>query len=112
VHLAALEAAATAQTGGGRGWRGRGEGGGAGVGSRWGEREREAGREARERRWRQWGGSQDEALEALGLARLCVLSPWLSGRQAAWDRFPVTVEGQPGVGWGVAVGVAVARVYR
>lgn len=25
VHLAALEAAATAQTGGGRGWRGRGK---------------------------------------------------------------------------------------
>lgn len=82
MHLAALEAAATAQTGGGRGWRGRGEGGGAGaVGER-------------------WGGSQDEALEALGLAGLlCAeLSPWLSGRRAAWDRFPVTVEGQSGVG--------------
>lgn len=44
VHLAALEAAATAQTGGGRHWRGRGEGGQAG-GRRWGEREREAGAE-------------------------------------------------------------------
>lgn len=83
-------------------------------GSRWGEREREAGREARERRWRRWGGSQDEALEAPGLAGLlCAeLSPRLSGRRAAWDRFPVTVEGQPGVGLGVEVGAAVARVYR
>lgn len=80
VHLAALEAAATAQTGGGRGWRGRGEGGGAGaVGEK---REWEAGREERERRWRRWGGSQDEALEVLDLARLLCAEPlavWAAG---------------------------------
>lgn len=110
VHLPALEAAATAQTGGGRGWRGRGEGGGAGAVG-----EKGSGRPG-EKRGREGGEGGEEAkrrrLKRPAWPGCCALSSWLSGQRAAWDRFPGTVEGQPGVGWGLAVGAAVVRVYR
>lgn len=88
VHLAALEAAATAQTGGGRDWREKGKVGGEG----W---EKGSGRQGRgERENAESSGEEAKRMHGQQAEKgWTVHKPLAVSSRLAWDRFWVTLEG-------------------